>query len=115
MRAQAIEQMLASGFKGVPAANLYIDLGATYTRLKQGQRAADAYQHALQIRPNDVEATAGLAESKAELGQTADAITLLQKGIVLQSAGGAKAADGILVQEGSPDRLESKASPGHPD
>jgi tetratricopeptide (TPR) repeat protein len=93
LRAQAVEQMLASGFKGLPAANLYVDLGATYTRLKQAQRAADAYQHALQLRPNDVEATAGLAESKADLGQAAEAITLLEKGIALQSAGGAKAPE----------------------
>jgi tetratricopeptide (TPR) repeat protein len=74
-------------------ADLYADLGSTYTRLNQAQRAADAYQHALQLNPNSVEATAGLAEAKAAAGQTADAIALLQKGIALQSAGGAKAPE----------------------
>jgi len=93
MRAQAIEQMAASGFKGAPMATLYVDLGATYTRLKQDQRASEAYQHALQLRPNDVEATAGLAESKAAQGQAAEALALLQKGIALQSTGGAKAPE----------------------
>ena len=93
MRAAGIEAMIASGFKGVPLAELYGDLGSTYTRLKQDQRAADAYQHALQLDPNNVDAVAANAEAKVAAGQVAEGIALLQKGIALQSAGGAKAPE----------------------
>jgi tetratricopeptide (TPR) repeat protein len=93
MRAAAIEAMIASGFKGVPLADLYGDLGSTYSRLKQDQRAADAYQHALQLNPNNVDAVAGIAEAKVAAGQAAEGIALLQKGIALQSVGGAKAPE----------------------
>lgn len=93
LRAQAIEQMIASGFKGAPMADLYGDLGATYSRMKQDQRAADAYQHAMQLDPNNVDAVAGIAEAKVAAGQTAEGIALLQKGIALQSAGGGKAPE----------------------
>jgi tetratricopeptide (TPR) repeat protein len=93
MRAAAIEAMIASGFKGVPLADLYGDLGSTYTRLKQDQRAADAYQHALQLDPNNVDAVAANAEAKVAAGQVAEGLALLQKGIALQSAGGAKAPE----------------------
>ncbi len=93
MRAQALEEMIASGFKGAPMAELYGDLGATYTRLKQPQRATDAYQHALQLDPNSVDATAGLAEAKVAAGQPAEGLALIQKGIALQSAGGQKAPE----------------------
>jgi tetratricopeptide (TPR) repeat protein len=92
-RAAAVEEMIASGFKGAPVGELYTDLGATYSRLNQAQRAVDAYQHALQLNPSSIDATAGLAEAKASAGQAADAIALLQKGIALQSAGGAKAPE----------------------
>jgi tetratricopeptide (TPR) repeat protein len=93
MRAQAIEQMIASGFKGAPMADLYGDLGSTYTRLKQPDRASAAYQQALQLDPNNVDATAGLAEAKVAAGQAAEGLALIQKGIALQSAGGQKAPE----------------------
>ena len=92
-RAAALETMIASGFKGAPLADLYADLGSTYGRLKQDARSVAAYQHALQLNPNSVDATAGLAEAKAASGQAGEAIALLQKGIALQSAGGAKAPE----------------------
>jgi cytochrome c-type biogenesis protein CcmH/NrfG len=93
LRSQALEQMIASGFKGAPMAELYGDLGATYSRMKQDQRAVDAYQHALQLNPTNVDATAGLAEAKVAAGQAAEGIALLEKGIALQSAGGAHAPE----------------------
>ncbi|MGN6156365.1 MAG: tetratricopeptide repeat protein [Sphingomicrobium sp.] len=93
MRAAAIEQMLASGFKGAPLAELYGDLGSTYGRLKQDQRSLDAYQHALQLDPNNVDATAAMAEAKVAAGQAADGLALIEKGIALQSAGGQKAPE----------------------
>lgn len=92
-RAAAIEAMLASGFEGIPRGQLLADLGATYSRLKQNDRSLQAYQQALQLDPNSVEATAGVAEAKAAAGQTSEALALLQKGIQLQSAGGGKAAE----------------------
>lgn len=93
LRAQALEQMIASGFKGAPVAELYGDLGATYSRMKQDQRAADAYQHALQLDPNNVDAIAGIAEAKVAAGQTDEGIAMFEKGIAAQSAGGGKAPE----------------------
>jgi len=93
MRSAALEQMIASGFKGAPMAELYGDLGSTYSRLKQTQRALDAYQHALQLDPNNVDATAAMAEAKVDAGQPAEGLALIQKGIALQSAGGQKAPE----------------------
>ena len=61
--------------------------------MKQDQRALDAYQRALQLNPNSVDATAGLAEAKVAAGQAAEGIALLEKGIALQSAGGAHAPE----------------------
>lgn len=89
-RAAAIEAMLASGFAGAPRGDLYADLGTTYTKLKQTDRAAAALQQALQLNPNSVSATAGLAELRADQGQTAEALALLQKGIAMQAATGAR-------------------------
>jgi tetratricopeptide (TPR) repeat protein len=93
MRAAALEQMIASGFKGAPLADLYGDLGSTYSRLKQDQRALDAYQHALQLDPNNVDATAAMAEAKVAAGQAAEGLALIRKGIALQSTGGQKAPE----------------------
>jgi tetratricopeptide (TPR) repeat protein len=92
--AAAIEAMLASG--SVTADEkfpLYLHLAQTYSNLKQNDRAIQAYQQALQVNPNSVDATAGLAETMAAAGQPAQAIAMLQKGIQLQSAGGAKAPE----------------------
>ena len=88
-RAAAIEAMLASGFKATPQAALYADLGSTYTKLKQTDRAMAAFQQALQLDPNSVDATAGLAELRVDQGQPGEALALLQKGIALQAATGA--------------------------
>ena len=92
-RVAAIEAMLASGFEAAPRGDLYGDLGATYSRLKQNDRAMQAYQQALQLNPNNVTATAGVAEAMAEQGQAAQAVALLEKGIAIQSTGGANAPE----------------------
>jgi len=92
-RVGAIEAMLASGFSATPRADLYADLGATYARLKQNDKAIQAYQQALQLDPNNVNATAGVAESLVDKGQPAQALSLLEKGIALQSASGGKAPE----------------------
>ena len=92
-RVAGLQEMIASGYKDAPLADVYTDLGSTYSRLKQPQQAVQAYQHALQLNPNSVNATAGLAEAKVDAGQPAEAVTLFEKGIALQSAGGAKAPE----------------------
>lgn len=53
----------------------------------------DAYQHALQLDPNNVDATAAMAEAKVASGQAAEGLALIEKGIALQSAGGQKAPE----------------------
>lgn len=92
--AQAIEAMLASG-AATPEEKLplYLNLAQTYTALKAGDRASQAYQQVLQLDPNSVDATAGMAEALVAQGQAAQGIALLEKGIALQSAGGAKAPE----------------------
>jgi tetratricopeptide (TPR) repeat protein len=92
--ASAIESMLASGV--VTQAEkfpLYLNLGKAYAAVKQNDRAAQAYQQALQLDPNSIDATAGLAELRVAQGQPAEAIALLQKGIALQSAGGGRPSE----------------------
>jgi tetratricopeptide (TPR) repeat protein len=94
MIASGIEAMLASGSV---AANeqypLYLALGQAYSGADQGAKAAQAYQHALQLNPSSVESIAGAAEAKATAGQSAEAVALLQKGIALQQASGQKAPE----------------------
>ncbi len=92
--ASAIEAMLASGsVTAEEKYGLYLNLAQIYDGMKQDARAMQAYSQALQVNPNSVDATAGMAESLASQGQPAKAIELLQKGIALQSAGGAKAPE----------------------
>jgi len=92
-RAAAIEAMIASGFEGAPRGDLYADLGATYVRLKQTDRAQAAFQQALQLNPNNVDVTAGLAELRVEQGQPGEALALLRKGIALQAASGGRPSE----------------------
>jgi tetratricopeptide (TPR) repeat protein len=92
--AAAIEAMLASGETAEDEKfSLYSHLGDAYAAANQNARAAQAYQQALQLNPNSIESTAGLAEALAAQGQAAQAMTLLQKGIALQSTGGAHAPE----------------------
>jgi len=90
----AIEAMLASGGAAEDEKfSLYYNLAESYDAQNQGARAMQAYQEALKLNANSVEATAGLAEAMVSQGQAAQGIALLQKGISLQSAGGAKAPE----------------------
>jgi cytochrome c-type biogenesis protein CcmH/NrfG len=92
--AAAIEAMLASGSATQEEKfPLYINLAQTYSTLKQDARAAQAYTQALQLNPNSVDATAGLAEAKVGAGQAAEGLALLEKGIALQSANGGHAPE----------------------
>jgi len=92
--AAAIEAMLASGsVTQEEKFPLYLNLAQSYASVHQDARAAAAYQQALQLNPGSVDATAGLAESKVAAGQAAEGLALLEKGIALQSAGGAHAPE----------------------
>ncbi|HUG45786.1 MAG TPA: hypothetical protein VMK31_04645 [Sphingomicrobium sp.] len=87
--ASAIEAMLASGsVTEEEKFPLYLTLAKTYDGLKQASRAAHYYDLALKQNPNSIDATAGLAESKVAMGQAAEGLALLQKGIAIQSASG---------------------------
>jgi hypothetical protein len=92
--AAAIEAMLASGSTTQEEKfPLYLNLAQTYSALNQDARAAQAYQQALQLNPSSVDATGGLAEAKVAAGQPAEGLALLEKGIALQSTGGAPAPE----------------------
>ena len=92
--AAGIEAMLASGaVTEEEKYSLYINLAKSYAAANQNDRATQAYQQALQLNPNSVDATAGMAEAMAARGQAAEAVGLLEKGIQLQSTGGARAPE----------------------
>jgi tetratricopeptide (TPR) repeat protein len=92
--AAGLEDMLASGtVKPNEQLGLYQALAQTYSNMNQSQKAIDAYQHIVQLSPNDVNAIAGLAEAQIAAGQTAPALQLLQQGIKAQQAGGQKAPE----------------------
>ena len=91
--AQAIEAILASGV--TPEADkikYYNNLGQIHYAAKAYDKAS-ALQQVLQRDPNNLEATVMLAESRGALGQTAEAITLVQKAIAIKQASGQKAEE----------------------
>ena len=86
----ALESMLASGsVLEEEKYSVYINLAQTYAAMKVNDRATQAYSQALKLNPNSVDATAGMAEAMVASGKPAEALALLEKGIALQSAGGA--------------------------
>lgn len=92
--AAGIEAILASGSATQDEKfPLYMNLAQTYSGMNQDARAVQAYSQALQLNPASVDATAGLAEAKVSGGQAAEGLALLEKGIALQSAGGARAPE----------------------
>ena len=92
--AAGLQEMLSSGgVKTEEQLGIYDALAQIYTNQKQPQKATDAYQHIIQLNPNNVEAIAGLAEVQIAAGQPAAALPLLQKGIQIQQAGGQKAPE----------------------
>lgn len=92
--AAGLEEMQASGsVKPDEEAGLYNALGQTYSNLKQYDKAADAYQHVLQLEPNNVEAIGSVADARIAAGQPTAALPLLQKGIQMQETNGQKAPE----------------------
>lgn len=89
--AQAIEAVLASGATPeADKATYYKNLGQIHYNAKAYDKASAAFQQVLQRDPNNLDATVMLAESRNSLGQTAEAITLIQKAIAIKLAAGQK-------------------------
>lgn len=92
--AAAIETMLASGgAQPGDLHSLYMNLGKTYANLQQHDRAAAAFERAIQHNPNDLQGTILLAETRNSQGRPADAVALIQKGIAMASTGGQRARE----------------------
>ena len=92
-KAAALEAVLASGFTGLPPADLYVDLGDTYLALSQSGRAIEAYKRAIQLNPASVAAMARLAEALSDANRAAEAIPVLKSGIAAQERAGGKAPE----------------------
>lgn len=92
--AAGLEDMLSSGsVKPNEQLGLYQALAQVYSGSKQPQKAVEAYQHLLQLQPNNVDAIAGLAEAQIAAGQPNAALPTLQQGIKLQQSAGQKAPE----------------------
>jgi tetratricopeptide (TPR) repeat protein len=79
-QAEAIDAMLQSG--KVPAANqgqFNLALGQLSYTNKDYPKAEQAFQQALQIDPSNMDAYALLAETKYQLGKSAEAVGLIQR------------------------------------
>ena len=89
--APAIEALIASG--GAPQKDtnaLLISLGKLQYNAKAYDRAGAAFERALQIDSNNVDAMVMLAETRNSQGRAADAVGLLQKAIATRVASGQK-------------------------
>jgi tetratricopeptide (TPR) repeat protein len=87
----AIDAVLASDV--LPPANtipLYVNLGKLQYNTKAYDKAGASFERALQIEPNNVEATVMLAEARNAQGRPAEAVTLIQKAIAARVAAGQK-------------------------
>jgi tetratricopeptide (TPR) repeat protein len=92
--AAGLEAVLASGAAAPDEQfSVYYNLAETYGALKQYDRAATAYQKATELNPTNVDAIAGLADTRAAQGQAADAVASIQHGIKLYQASGQKAPE----------------------
>ena len=93
---QALEAMIASG--AVPAAQLPLvheNLGKIYFNQKQYDRAAAAFEKALQLQPNNAEATALLAQTRELQSRTGDPLLDATNAIAKQKAAGQKPAENL--------------------
>jgi tetratricopeptide (TPR) repeat protein len=86
-----IEAVLASGV--LSAANtvpLYVNLGKMQFNAKAYDKAAAAFEGALKLDPNNLDATVLLAETRNSQGRTAEGVALIQKAIAARVAAGQK-------------------------
>jgi tetratricopeptide (TPR) repeat protein len=93
---KAIDAIAASGYlDSANVAGLYRGLGGSYFKAKQYDKAAAAYQRALAINPNDMQALPILAEAQDASGQHAQAIASFQKAINAQKVAGQKPSEDL--------------------
>jgi tetratricopeptide (TPR) repeat protein len=71
-------ETLASIPEGNRSAKLYLMLGGTYDQQKDYKRSIDAYQHAIALDRDNLDAIRGLAEALFNDGQTAKALQQFQ-------------------------------------
>jgi len=86
-----IEAVLASGV--MPPADtvpLYVNLGKLQYNAKAYDKAATAFERALQLDPNNLDATVLLAETRNSQGRSAEGVALIQKAIAARVAAGQK-------------------------
>ncbi len=87
----AMDAIVASGvLRPAEAGPLLKNLSGLRFNAKQYDQAAAVIDKRLQLDPNDIDAIGLLAETRNAQGRVADAVTALQRGIQLQSAGGRK-------------------------
>jgi len=87
----ALDAVLASDV--LPAANtvpLYVNLGKLQYNAKAYDKASAAFERALQLDPNNIDATVLLAETRNSQGRGAEAVAMIQKAIAAKVAAGQK-------------------------
>lgn len=77
-------------------AKMYNNLGGSYLNNKQYAQAAAAYQKAVTLNPNDVDALTFLAESQDLGGQKAEAAATFQRAIQTSTAAGQKPDEALM-------------------
>ena len=95
--ASALETVGQSGIVDTATmAKMYNNLGGSYLNNKQYPQAAAAYQKAVALNPNNVDALTFLGESQAAEGQKAEAAASFQRAIQAQVAAGQKPDEDLM-------------------
>lgn len=95
LQSQGIDAMLASGASpAVDLPALYNNQGALAAGLADYKKAEAAFARVVELKPNDAEAIAKLAEVKSELNKPAEAATLYERAIQVRAATGQPAPEG---------------------
>jgi tetratricopeptide (TPR) repeat protein len=94
--AQAIDAIAASGFLPTPqVAQLYNSIGVQFYNAKQYDLAANNFQKAVALNPQDPEAQKLLAEAYNSAGKRAEGAAALQKVIAMSAAAGRKPEEAV--------------------
>ena len=105
----AIDTIAGSGFLGAPeVSKFYAGLGGTYYNEKQYAQAADAYQKALGLDPNNSEAASMLGDALSGAGRKAEAAQAYQRLMKAAAASGQK-PDESLIKRAVASAYESKS------
>ena len=88
---QGVEAVLAADYaNAAEQLTLNLGLGQLYYNSKAYDKASPALERALQLDPNNVDATLTLAETRNGQGRAAEGVALLQKAIATRIAAGQK-------------------------